>query len=189
MTRPEVERPSEVILRALGACGMGDYSLGAGDYYPEDPDDPFADGYLCDCSGFAAFAYRYRRKQPGYADGWGWVNTDSMICDALTRQEWWRVTRVPQPGDLVVYGARYKRRLLTKKMYRSRIGHVGVLVDVPTDKPWNWKNIKAAHCSAGNERRFGHAIAVTDIRAWDQPKTPNPGEWTYFLRYKGFEAT
>lgn len=181
--------PDEAIGRARSLTKyLLRYSLGAGDYDPRDPDDPSTHDLepVCDCSGFMAWVLRYQRKQTGYANGWGWVSTDSMISDALAKSRgqvtdgWWDIVKGVRPGDLVVYGSKYGRNWRGKTV-RKRVGHVGIVSFVPE---WpNWSNMRVVHCSAGNFRRTGRAVQETDARAWDQPKSENPNQNTYFLRY------
>lgn len=144
---------SEIVARALAACTepVGDwpavtYSMktntGMGEAFFEL--GPFKTG---DCSDFAAHCMalpkHYKRR---------WYGTDNIVGDArgygelYEEIEWAAVA----PGDLVVYGGTWADGK------RTKIGHVGVVVEVDGDR------IKTVDCASSNKRRYGSAVAMVD---------------------------
>lgn len=125
----------------------GIYILGAGRY----ADDPFTlaptpearerirqrygrDRVGIDCRAFTNYCYRLPSRRDGYNVGGsvvGYVNTDSMIEDALSASpDLFRVARVPSVGCLVVYPSIRRRELAgyTSDLgKRVRVGHVGIV--------------------------------------------------------------
>lgn len=152
----------------------------------------------CDCSGFAAWSLGYDRHQPGEDEEW--FNTDAMIRDARAGGATWFRELVldhadplrrqrPLPGDLAVFGSID----LDRDGARDRVGHVGVIVGVPPSwAPGLWGALEVVHCSGGNDRRFGRAIAKTTGIAWAGRDTfrgrTNPRWAATILRYQRFVA-
>lgn len=133
------------------------YQLGAGGRNPDAPHPAvYRDGrWACDCSGLAAWCLGIDRYQPEFPRFGGWINTDSMLASARAGEGWFEFVDRPRPGDLVVYGA------------GAAVGHVGVVVKVPVG--WqrrDWRRLRVVHCSAGLDRRRGHAIGETGARPW-----------------------
>lgn len=156
------------------------YYLGAGGRDPNKPTCATSrDGISgSDCVGFVMWALgvdRYQPKKFRFYDGW--MNTDSVIMDATrpyldsTTRCWQQLTR-PEPGALVIFPSLYKNGK------RTRIGHVGLIVEVPAEWPDNlneWsakerlnmlKLVKVIDCNASLARRLkGKAIAQTTMAA------------------------
>lgn len=98
-----------------------------------------------DCMGGAAWCSGFDRYQPRrflhiYA---GWINTDSMIQDALGPAKCFEALGRPSPGALIV---------CRSGSPGHRIGHVGVIVDVPAE----W---------LASARECWDAIGVVDVAA------------------------
>lgn len=133
-----------------------------------------------DCVGFVMWALGIDRYQPsrfGYYGGW--MNTDSVIYDATDvkgrktgfSRAWDRLSR-PEPGALVIFPSLYKNGK------RTRIGHVGLIVEVPAEWPDNlseWSDkerrnllnlVKVIDCNASLARRLkGKAIGMNTMGA------------------------
>lgn len=156
--------------RARSQIGKLRYVLGKGGRDPEakSPGDATA---ACDCSGFVCWALGFDRHQPGFA-GYDWVSTDSMVAMARRPDNgWFEEVQVPRPGDLVVYPSIYKGGK------RIRVGHVGLVSQVPTGSAvGDWAALRVIHCSAGNQRRTKAAVQETSGLAWK-------GKGSLFLRY------
>lgn len=113
------------------------------------------DNGLCDCSGFVCWVLGLSRqtKIPYYKNFGGWIYTDSMEADVnATAGIFDRLLR-PEPGCIVVYGA------------KEKIGHVGLVSEVV-----NEKMVKVIHCSSGNNKNFnGHSIQETTPAVFERP--------------------
>lgn len=138
------------------------YGLGKGGMFPERA-YPWDDEHLLDCSGFVSWVLERSRKNssPRYLDfNGGWFETTAMFKDATEWNDYFAevASRDARPGDLLLYGD----RSLTDAKGNSvkRQGHVGIVSEVD-DGP-----LKVVHCSRGNERKFGDAIAETGIQWW-----------------------
>jgi hypothetical protein len=81
-----------------------------------------------DCMGGAAWGAGFDRYQPvRFAHLFaGWINTDSMIADALGPMKCFRQLEHPEPGCFVVAASGSGDR-------RESIGHIGGVVSIP---PW-----------------------------------------------------
>lgn len=143
---------SFILKRARSQIGHLRYYLGAGGRDPKagNPGDELG---RCDCSGFAAWCLGIDRKQPTLP-GWGWLSTDSMVDIARKPNNGWLLELPrPEPGCLVVYPGLYGGGR------RKRIGHAGIVSQVPAEWPGPFRVI---HCSAGNQKKLGYAVAETD---------------------------
>lgn len=183
------------------------YKLGAGGRNPE-AGHPFTvrDGVLgSDCSGFVRWCWQIDRYQPKWFPLYdGWINCDSLILagargaarlDLFARGKTYgedfessfphdRFIAGPAyealPGDAVVYPSIWKNDV------RKRVGHEGIVVEVPVKAPtreeWETiysnkdranylKGIKVIDCNASKWRRLkGKAIAETTAYAiWNKP--------------------
>lgn len=155
------------LVRMQQMAAMGDaisYKLGTGNYNR----DGFAKEY--DCAGAICEAYMVTRHRPGFARGRmppGWerfadvvddINTNSMIKDAVVRQELFRFVpkgEALEPGDLLAYptiiivdaddGERHKW-----------IGHI-MLVEDPKGATASgpWRDCRMLHCHGPNGRKPG----------------------------------
>lgn len=150
-----IKAVNTALARARGMVGHGVYRLGAGGMNPG-AGAPFSLSGLCDCSGFLAWCMGVSRKtdHPLY-EQWngGWLETSAIVRDIemLSTGMFLRVREdVVQPGDVAVWGDRGKRQ-----------GHVGIVSAVQSsiDKP---RVKRVIHCSKGNERIFGCAVAETN---------------------------
>lgn len=148
---------SQVVARARSAIGRNiRYELGAGGMNPQ-RDDPANLLNSCDCSGFAAWALGVKRKTdlPWYVEqNGGWLETSAIFRDCATPYGFfdgleWRDSR---PGDLLVWGDRKDSE------GQNRQGHVGIVSEVGPEGP-----AKVVHCSLGNWKATGDAIAETDV--------------------------
>lgn len=141
----ETPREEGPVVRARRIAAMASvYKLGAGGRNPR-AETPFTvrDGVLgSDCIGFVLWCLGIDRYDPkGFQLYGGWQNTDSIIEDARlnnARSLWMLVAR-PQPGDLVVFPSIRKNGKMT------RMGHVGLVVEIPKDWPADFSFGNAAH--------------------------------------------
>lgn len=146
---------SQVLERARSACGKQiTYRLGHGG------DDPKAalpcdSGNECDCSGFALWALGVSRTvrlshpwrdlfPPIKGQPYG-IDTTRIVEDATGPEKAFRKVDIPEPGDFIVYGDG-----------GGHEGHIGIVSAVHEGHPTN-----VVHCSAGNMRSLGDAIAET----------------------------
>ncbi len=142
----------EVVAKARGEIGRGCvYRLGHGGMHPE-ADHPFDAAFFCDCSGFVAWCLGVSRKLDG--DPWykdqdgGWFETTAVFKDcgtpfgAVDGVAWGQA----KPGMLVVWGD-----------HEGHQGHIGVVSEIDDKGP-----ARVVHCSSGNYRALGDAIAETD---------------------------
>lgn len=125
------------------------YGLGRGG---EDPTRhvPWDSRGRCDCSGFAAWAAKEPRANPGIPGGW--IETTLVVKDAMSTRQMFRelvAGEQPEPGDFIVYGDRGGQQ-----------GHIGVISSAVDGKVY-----RVIHCSTGNDRG-GPAIAETDARVF-----------------------
>lgn len=146
---------AQAVERALSCVGEGLYGLGTGGRDPRASRPWTRRGGVAssDCVGLVMWAWAMDRYQPRFPRWGGWCNTDSMIADARGGARWFRaVTRGEAvPGDLLVYGS---ARDATGK--RTRIGHVGMLVDVGT----------VVHCSGAR----GPAVKRDSDALWSRAR-------------------
>jgi hypothetical protein len=191
-TRIAVTR-SGAVKRAREVDGIkpSRYKLGAGGRNPAAP-TPFTirDKILgSDCIGFVLWCLGLDRFQKDFPHYGGWINTDSAIQDAKTTKKFFTQVHYPEPGDLVIYPALYEDGK------RVRIGHVGMVVEVPADwpSPEGWPNlskkektshlkrVKVIDCAGTKWRRLmGDAVRETTAAAsWDKPDA-------IFARYNHF---
>jgi hypothetical protein len=163
--------PAELIARARSATGKGiKYKLGAGGMNPS-AELPCNADRDCDCSGMSNWAVRLSRftRHPLYDRGeGGWINTDTMVADGNRLAGFFELLVAPRIGALIVY----------PRSKVSRIGHVGIVSVVKGDKA-----AKVIHCSAGNYRKGGDAIAETPAEVFYRP---NLG--TVYLWFCGMEG-
>lgn len=143
--------------RARSAIGLPTvYALGQGGRDPALPHP----GRQCDCTGFVAWELGTPRRVPSSI---GWIETSRIVRDATGDRLLFGRVYNPAPEDLIVYGD------WTDATGRRRQGHVGVLSVVPpgrADDPEWWNGLRVIHCSKGNWRRLGDAIAETDAEAF-----------------------
>lgn len=162
--------PEEVVYRAKFFVGQGWYKLGAGARWdqtsPFDGKEPFDKAGnqfpgFCDCSGFTAWAARYRR---------GPWNTDAITADARARHKRFRLVGRDEhvrPSDFIVYPGPDKDH----DGERDSPGHIGIIVEVAPDfaairgkADW-WEHLKIAHCTPRSQVKLG-AIKLTDATLW-----------------------
>lgn len=140
---------TDVLARALKSIGHHvAYVLGAGGFDPS-ADLPFTTPeHGCDCSGFAMWALGKERQVGGI-----WYGTDAIVADA--NGSGLLFFAVPyadaRSGDLIVY----------PHQKPGHHGHVGVISVVDGGKP-----ARVVHCSMGNWKAFGDAIAETQAALW-----------------------
>src|SRR5690606_5027030 len=126
---PLAENRRRAVARARQIAGTRiTYKLGAGGRDPN-AESPCTvrDGVLgCDCVGFTSWCLGHDRYQPKTFPLYdGWINTDSLMMDARGKQTWYAEIARPEPGDVVVFPS------ITKNGVRERIGHIGLVVEVP----------------------------------------------------------
>lgn len=174
------------------------YKLGAGGRNPT-KETPFTvrDGVLgSDCSGFVRWCWQIDRYQPKWFPLYdGWINCDSLMLAgargaARLGTLKWDESRdafhtlpgayAARPGDAVVFPS------IWKAGKRLRVGHEGIIVEVPLEAPtreeWETiysnkdranylKGIKVIDCNASWRRRVsGYAIGETTAYAlWNKP--------------------
>lgn len=138
---------SEVLARARHAAAVSQtrYALGAGGRKPKAP-LPEDDRGL-DCSGFYAWCLgvdRYYNMDDDPEKEW--IETTAIVRSARSGVGPFELVENPRPGDGIVWGDS-----------RGKQGHVGIVSEVVEGKA-----TKVIHCSTGNQRAFGKAIAETD---------------------------
>jgi hypothetical protein len=120
-----------------------------------------------DCIGGAAWCGGFDRFQParfGHIYG-GWINTDSMLADAMGPQKCFATLERPQVGCFVVAGSGSGGRA-------ESIGHIGTVVNVPVGIPHDtatwWRSLGvvdiAARDGRANRRTTGAGWAPRDSR-------------------------
>lgn len=119
--------------------------------------------WLSDCSGFVCWAWGLDRRQETFPGSW--LSTDGILREAATPNRtdpWFEFLDTPELGCLVVYGRAGQKP-----------GHVGIVVDpIPEWDPKEprltqpWLKLHVVHCSSGNQRRYGGAIAETNGAIW-----------------------
>lgn len=186
MTRKIPVTASQAVERAyLIAKDKARYVLGAGGRNPAAP-NPFTvrDGKLgSDCIGYVFWCWGLDRFQPDYPFYGGWINTDSLLMDVKKDETYFSECH-PFVGCAVVYGSIWKKGKMV------RMGHIGLVVDVPKDFPSNWKDlplverkawmrkVKVLDCAAAASRRLlGKAVAARTAEIWALDGS--------FVRYKG----
>lgn len=147
-----------IVARALSRVGQPikyhlEYPNGGTDPTADDPEDYDTKG--CDCIGFACWCGGFDRFQPGKFPMYdGYINTDSMIEEAMGPGKWFTASDRPSVGCFIV-GHTYRNKLLQR-----RIGHIGVVVDCTE---WNTKKldgIHVVHCSPYNYQFTSNKSAV-----------------------------
>lgn len=121
-----------------------------------------------DCIGGAAWCGGFDRYQPErFAHIYdGWVNTDSMLLDALGPRRCFKPLDRPVPGCFVV---------APSKSPGHRIGHIGTVVDVPAE--WDpdledcWRRVRVVDVAS----RAGRANRETTAIGWF--KARKMGAW------------
>lgn len=147
----------DIVRRARSAIGEGRYKLGKGGRVPRSS-SPLQNGE-CDCSGFAAWACGVDRYQPDKINGdEDWVETSAIVRDATGPAESFIRMNERRPGYLLVWGDRQVPDRKRPGKTRTAQGHVGVISEVDA----HGKVTKVIHCSMGNYRTKGAAIAETD---------------------------
>lgn len=152
------------------------YILGAGGRNPgaETPFTIKKKRLGSDCIGFALWCLGLDRYQP--VDGKyieypfydGWINTDSMLMDVAKDQVEFEECD-PFPGCVVVYPSIWKNGKMV------RMGHIGVVVEVPTKgltetKAQWYKRIRVIDCAGAFTRKLkGRAIQERDCTLWNKP--------------------
>jgi len=145
---------NQLLAHARSACGLKiRYRLGGGNTNPQAPSPAGEDG-SCDCSAFVCWALRIRKYQPDFS--WlrnlngGWMNTDGMWVDARNEPTgFFQKIQKPELGVIVVYPAQW-----VSKLQGPKVGHVGIVSEVVDGTA-----TRAIHCSAGNFKVGGDAIA------------------------------
>jgi hypothetical protein len=154
------------------------YVLGAGGRSPvvSHPFTTRGDRLGADCVGFTSWCLGHDRFQPKtFTTYGGWINTDSLMTDARGNRTWYEPIACPEPGDVVVFPSLRKDSLMT------RMGHIGLIVEVPADMPENvyalpaverrrWLGrVRVIDCAASPGRK-PYAVSETVAAAsWDKP--------------------
>jgi cell wall-associated NlpC family hydrolase len=153
---------TQVVARARTQLGLGTaYRLGKGGRDPRVARAWDPASHECDCSGFAAWVIgcdRFLHDVPfyaGQAPNGPWLETTNLVADAtraldptaprgIVRAVRWEDA---QPGMLVMW---------PDQPAKKRQGHVGVITETNRHGP-----TRVIHCSSGNYRTTGDAIAET----------------------------
>lgn len=135
----------DTITRARGQIGRGTvYKLGHGGMHP-DADRPSDAAWGCDCSGFVWWALGRSRF-----DGTRWWDTTAIYADAMHHPPGalfeYHAWGEAKPGDVLVWGDKGGHQ-----------GHIGIVTECDEHGP-----SKVVHCSHGNWKAGGDAIAETD---------------------------
>ena len=164
LRRPGMFGASAVAL-ARTCVGEGTYILGAGGRNPDavKPWTKKGTRLGSDCVGFVLWAWGMDRFQPSFPLYGGWINTDSAIGEARTSAKWFRIVDVPQPGDLVTVPSVD----LDRDGDRDRIGHVGIISEVPALWDGDYADLRVIHCSASGRP----AVKETSGKIWDGRQT------------------
>jgi hypothetical protein len=128
-----------------------------------------------DCIGFVLWCLGHDRYQPETFELYdGWINTDSLMMDAKGARSWYAPVAIPEPGDVVVFPSIYKDGK------RIRMGHIGLVVEVPADMPENVYGLPAAErrawlakvividCAAASARKPYAISETTAAASWDK---------------------
>lgn len=156
--------PDLAVARARSMLGRGRYVLGAGGLLPS-ADDPQGahwqtKAYGVDCSGFLLWCWGLSRAQRH--DGKvTHINTSWIVRDARGQSVAFERIDAPMPGAGVVFG------WYTDRAGRKRIGHCGLVTGVEGGSRSIFERMRVIHASAGNQRRFGYAIAETSGDAFN----------------------
>lgn len=139
---------------------------------------PWNESRQADCSAVACWALGFARNNGDW-------NTTKILRDAIRRdgrngpQTRFAPRRHPsevRPGDILVKDGIFD----PKTGKRIQPGHIGIAMKIPAGFDWNdpdwWMSAMIGHCSPSNSapppkgRGVGHAIAITDARAWRNAK-------------------
>ena len=160
--------PADAVARAKTCIGHRvAYILGQGGMKTDAPFPWVTPETGCDCSGFANWCLARSR-----ADAAGiWWSTDQICADALHEQSHFAPVawKDAAPGDLVVY----------PHQSEGHYGHVGIVSLTGLLGP-----SAVIHCSHGNWRVLGDAVAETPSALWSNPLLKG----SIVARYKGFTA-
>jgi len=135
---------AQIASRARSVIGEGKYLLGAGGRVPSHA-TPFDEHGCCDCSGFVAWCLGQDRYQPSHIGG-NWIETTDIVRDAQGPQQMFERVYEKKPGYVMVYPDTAGRQ-----------GHVGIISSLPDEHG----DFHVTHCSMGNFRTLGVAIAET----------------------------
>lgn len=154
------------------------YVLGAGGRDPK-ASTPFTkrNGLTgSDCVGFTSWCLGHDRYQPETFELYdGWINTDSLMADAVGARQWYERVGRPESGDVVVFPS------LHKDGKRIRMGHIALVVEVPLGMPADvyslpevirrdWLRIvKVIDCAAAAARKPYAVKETTAAASWDKP--------------------
>ena len=145
----------ELVGRAASVIGQGcHYQLGAGGRLWH-KSTPWNLSHVCDCTGFIAWVFGIDRltDDPWYKQqNGGWLETSAIVRDCRTPFGIFTEVRWSEalPADVLVYGDQDGHQ-----------GHIGMVSEVGTAGP-----LSVIHCSAGNDRHHGDAIAQTGPELW-----------------------
>lgn len=158
-------RAAEIIARAHRAIGHRTvYRFGAKP--PRAAPLPQDEAGASDCSGFAVgwllgiVAYHSEFAWLVKING-GWMNTSGVFAD--TGEQTGLFERcAPRPGALIVFPARWHaQRIVAAGKGNPVVGHIGIVSSVDP--------VRVIHCSSGNYRRTGDAIAETSDAVFKVP--------------------
>jgi hypothetical protein len=165
------------------------YALGSGDYHPTQTADlPWTQGprgYGCDCSGFIAWCYMYKRTREGFNHGpWSSVSdavsTDSMVEDGEHKHELFTVVDRPMAGDLLVYPG-----IRGPDGKRIRIGHVGIVSKTAAEwdpKEPQYGELEVIQCQASTDPAVKRGPGLAWLMRERFKGMRNPAWWTRILR-------
>lgn len=174
------------------ATQLANYILGTGGRDPSAP-NPFTEkpgvGGGSDCVGFVNWCWGLDRYQPGvFSEYDGWINTDSILLEAMHKGEFFEIVDKPCMGDAVVFPS-----VTNAKGQRIECGHIGLVVAVdqtvtnwpklgllsPGDRASLMSKVTIIDCDAMVSRRIAkRAIGtITADRLWNR----STARW---VRYK-----
>jgi len=116
----------------------------------------FDTGMRTDCSSFVAWCLRRSSKvtHPLYVkQNGGWFETSAVYKDGLHQTGFFSAVDTARPGSLLVYPDKDGKQ-----------GHIGIVIAA---QGIGVKGVsKVVHCSNGNFKKTGKAIAATGPQAW-----------------------
>lgn len=170
--RIEVLSPAVTLTRARACTRIQiEYALGAGGRNPRSSDprsEKLRNGirrFGLDCSGLVAHAIGFDRYQPNFIPWGGWVNTDSLIEDALGLRQLVEQVMYPEVGALLCFpGVDYD-----SDGDRDRIGHVAIVSSIARVAEWDpnapqYHLVDIIDCAGSNSKLPG---AVGDVAEHD----------------------
>ena len=126
--------------------------------------------WTSDCVGTVVWGLGFDRYQKASFKVYGgWINTDSMLQEAEKYRTWFEVIDTPELACLVVTPG-----VFATNGARLKAGHVGLVSGLPaewdTETP-DYGALSVVHCSSGQYKKTGAAIAETNGLPWAKATT------------------